>query len=213
MWNRLCSHQKNFALKAIPLKNNKAREFAWEVQFTNLTTLKEAIQSNINLFRYALGPTIDTETLAHRIAFSEEPLDEILHHDLVLTGIILGFGTQNSLIGGRIETMLSQILTRDCAPYLPKSLLMHSKKQHRLHFYTPECFGGYYLEFAGGSDLPSEPRYSFLLPSSHDANLEEELLSLDAKQEPIPPTLYEKPAFVFGAFNIDGSNQLFFTTL
>ncbi len=178
------------------------------MQFINISKLKEVIDQNINLFRYVLGATVETEQLVNKIAYSNERLEDILNNDLVLTGIVLGFGTHNSLVGGRLETIEALSLSRDCAPFSPKSHFMQDKERQSLGY------GIYYLEFTGGGDDKVFARNLPLLkPSPHFLNVKEELLTLDAMQEPLPAVLRSNPRFIFGAFKGGPSNQPIFNQL
>ena len=207
IWNRLCSHQKNFVLKAVNLQSPGSIEPFWEIQFINISALKRLINKNINLFRYVLGPAVHSEQIVEQIAYSDEELSNILHHDLVLEGIVLGFGTHNSLVGGRSETLLAQTISRDCAPFIPKHHLMKTMGL------PPECYGSYFLAFNGGDDSCFKKEHSLLQPSSGFLNVEEELLALDSMNETFPPSLMEKPEFIFGAFKGGPSNRPFFKHL
>jgi hypothetical protein len=210
VWKKICLNQRNFVLTAIPLDQFTG----WEVSFINIAKLKEVIEKNINLFRYILGPKITAETLTNQIADADEPLDSILQNDLVLTGIVLGYGIHNSLLGGRSETIANQTISQDCAPFLNKSQLMLSKKSHSLNVYRPEYFGLRYLAHAGGDDFRFQEEFRMLKPSSGFGSIEEEIIALDAMaDENFPAQLKNKPGFVFGACKEDSSNQTFFKQL
>src|SRR5579862_3665347 len=210
VWKKICLNQQNFALKAIPLD----RFTGWEVRFINIAKLKEVIEKNIHLFRYILGPKITAETLTQQIADADEDLDSLLQHDLVLTGIVLGYGIYNSVVGGRSETITSLTISQDCAPFLNKSQLMMSKKSHSLNVYRPEYFGLGYLAHAGGEDFRFQEEYRMLKPSAGFASIEEEIIALDAMaDENFPEQLKKKPGFVFGACKEDSSNPSFFEHL
>lgn len=214
IWNRLCAHQKNFVLKAVQLNTSEPITTGWEVQFINISKLRETIDKNIDLFRYILGPTMNTEKLVTKIAYTDERLFDTLQNDLVLVGIVLGFGSYNSLVGGRVETIVDLSISKDCAPFSPKSHLMQNKEKQSAHFMPPQAYGGYYLEFVGGEDLSFFRRDALLLlPKPGFSNIDEELLALDDLREPIPPTLSERLGFVFSAYKGGPSNQLFFESL
>ncbi len=206
IWNKLCAHQKNFVLKAVSLKDSAVAP-GIEVQFINIASLKEVIDKNIDLFRYILGPTVRTDQLVNRIAYSNESLTDILQNNLVLTGIVLGYGSHNSLVGGRAETIDSLIISSDCAPFFPKIFLAGEKN----HFLDPVRYGPFYLEFAGGNDF--QLRNSFIQPSAGFLNVEEELIAIDALSEPLPSALKETPRFIFGAYKGGDSNQPLFNGL
>jgi FKBP-type peptidyl-prolyl cis-trans isomerase len=208
IWNRLCSSQQNFVLKAVSLDEPGAVAPGLEVQFINISKLREVIDKSIDLFRYVLGPTTETTELVEESAHSKAPLFKILKNDLTLVGIVLGFGSYNSLVGGRMETIESNAISRDCAPFLSKGSLMKSDKS-----LTPQNFGVYFLEFAGRDDSFFRSCFSNLQPSKGFSSLENEVLILDGKKEPLPSSLYQKPAFIFGAFKGGPSNQPLFDSL
>jgi FKBP-type peptidyl-prolyl cis-trans isomerase len=212
VWRRICSKQNHFVLKATPL--NSSTTTGWEVQFINLPKLKEVIQDNITLFQYILGPQINAEGLAYAIAYSNQDFSSILQDDLVLVGIVLGYGTQSSMVGGRAETIANRTISKDCPPFLPKSQLMLSTKKHSLNVYTPSAFGAYYLSFAGGDDSQFRDEYRKLHPSTGFLTIEDELIKIDAmRDQSYPPRLREKPAFIFDAFKNGLSNKPFFDRL
>lgn len=212
VWRRVCSKQNNFVLKAIPL--NSPATTGWEVQFINLPKLKEVIQENITLFQYILGPQISAESLAYAIAYSNQDFSSILQDDLALIGIVLGYGTQSSMVGGRAETIANRTISKDCSPFLPKSQLMLSTREHSLNVYTPSAFGAYYLSFAGGDDSQFRDEYRKLRPSTGFLTIEDELIAIDAMHDKsYPLRLREKPAFVFDAFKNGLSNTPFFDHL
>ncbi len=213
VWDRLCSQQKNFVFKAVALKDSESVDPALEVQFINVSKLRDVIDKNIDLFRYVLGPTVSAQQIADKIAWSDEPLLENLQHDLTLVGIVLGFGSHNSLVGGRIETISALSISRDLPPFTPQSNLMQSKGDHSLNFLSPERYGSYYLELAGGDDSGFRTSSPLLRPSPYFANLEEELIALDKLNEPLPFSLWDRPRFVFGAYAGGPSNQPLFEYL
>jgi FKBP-type peptidyl-prolyl cis-trans isomerase len=213
VWNRLCSHQKNFVFRVVAFKNSKLIAPGIEVQF-NISKLREVIDKNIDLFRYILGPTVTTEQMVDKIAYSDELLMDSLQYNLTLVGIVLGFGSHNSVIGGRVETISDlSIFSKDIAPFAAQSALMQSEKEHSLDFLKPGCYGSYYLQFAGGDDTDFRKDLPLLRPSPGFANLEEEVLAIDAMFEPVPPSLWERPRFIFGPFKGGPSNQPFIEEL
>jgi FKBP-type peptidyl-prolyl cis-trans isomerase len=214
VWNKLCAHQKNFVLKAVALKTPKSEVPGWEIQFINMAKLRDVIDKNIDLFRYILGPVIETEQLVNNIAFSREPLPKILHNDCVLIGIVLGFGHHNSLVGGRVETLHALSFSWESPPFYPKSLLLQCRGNPCFDELTPERYGAYYLAFAGGDDSFFRTRASIPPPSLGFSHIEEELVTLKAMEEPLPSPLYNKrPSFVFAAYKGGPSNPPFFKRL
>ena len=206
IWNRLCSSQKQFVLKAVPLNTLGSSELGWEVAFINLSKLQEVIENNIDLFRYILGPLVQPKQLVEKIGYSQEILSHILCNDRVLIGIVLGFGPHNSIVGGRKETIHALSISRDMAPFTSKSPVMDGQKQY---------YGSYYLDVAGGDDSLENFRndFSHLKPSMGFKRIEDEFLALKDANELLPSPLIEKPAFIFGAYKGGPSNQSLFKQL
>ena len=214
IWNKVCSDQKRFALKSVALNNQEPSFLSTlEVSFINVLKLSEVIESNIDLFRYVLGPALTVQQIVNTIVCSDQPLINILQHDLTLLGIVLGFGSHNSLVGGRLETISALSISKDHPPFIPQSYLMQDKGDHSLSVLTPERYGAYYLEYAGGDDVNFRVDLPRLKPHSGFANLEEEVRNLDKLEESLPSTFWETPKFVFGAFGGGPSNQMFFKHL
>jgi hypothetical protein len=70
------------------------------------------IQKNIVLFQYVLGPRIDSDSLLKMFLNPNENLHSLLHDNQVLHGIVLGYGTQNALVGGRAEVVQGNLENR-----------------------------------------------------------------------------------------------------
>lgn len=210
VWNKLCSQQKNFVLKAVISRSPGLTEPLWEIQFINVSKLREVIDGNIDLFRYVLGPGIDVQHLVDRITRSRNMLADILQNDHVLIGIVLGFGSHNSVVGGRSEKISSLSISRDSFPFSPKSRLIQSKGNRG----SCQAYGGYYLDMNGGADDSLfRHDFSLLQPSSGFLSIEEEERALEEMSEPFPSQLWDKPGFVFGAFKGGPTNEPFFERL
>ena len=75
-------------------------------------------------------------------------------------------------------------------------------------------FGSTHLEFSGsGDDSMFKSEHSPLRPSLGFTTIEEELSVLAEMEEPLPPCLEQKPAFVFGAYKKGSSNRNLFEKL
>jgi FKBP-type peptidyl-prolyl cis-trans isomerase len=214
IWNRVCSPQgQNFVFKIAYMPGSKSNAPGFELQFINISRLKEVIKENIALFRYILGPFLTTEQIVNRIAFSGEPLSEILRDNLTLEGIVLGFDLHNSLLGGKIETLSCNILVRDEAPFLPQHHFFQDVA--RQNFLLPEeIYRFYYLDFAGGDDHSFRDKAEQIQPGLGFLDLEEELKEIQAKEDPLPTALQEEnPRFIFAAFQGATSNHALFERL
>lgn len=214
LWNKFCSQQKDFVLKVTALNNQESSFLSpLEVAFINVPKLQEVIEKNHDLFRYILGPTNTVQDIVNLIVNSNQSLINILNHNLTLVGIVLGFGSHNSTVGGRQETMYALSISKDYPPFSPQSYLMQDRGEHSLDFLTPERYGAYYLELAGGDDVNFRADFPRLKTSSKFVNLIDEIRNIDQLGEQIFPTLWQEPKFVFGAFKGGPSNQPFFKQL
>lgn len=214
IWNKFCAQQKNFVLKVVAL-NNQGSPFLTplEIAFINTSKLHQVIEKNIDLFRYILGPTNTIQDIVNSITYTNQPLINILNHDLTLVGIVLGFGSHNSIVGGRHESICALSISKEHPPFAPQSYLMQSTSEHSLDFLSPKRYGTYYLELAGGNDINFRVDLPRLRPQSRFINLADEVRSIDKLEEPIPDFLWQEPKFVFGAFKGGPSNQPFFNQL
>lgn len=214
IWKKLCLHQRKFVLKAVPLEDPDAVVPGWELQFINVLKLKEVIADNIDLFRYILGASVSVDDLVSRIAFSDESLIKILKNESTLIGIVLGFGTHNSVVGGRAETIHTLSFSWECPPLLPKSFLFQDQELLGCSELTPERYGAYYLALAGGdrsffNDRPSHPHARQGL-----SNVKEELACINKLEEPLPINLTaQKPFFIFEAYQGERKNHGLFEKL
>lgn len=75
IWNKFCSENKNFVLKAVA-SDNQVPSFLsnTEMSFINISKLKEVIEKNIDLFRYILGATNTVQCIMDTIIKTEQPL-------------------------------------------------------------------------------------------------------------------------------------------
>jgi FKBP-type peptidyl-prolyl cis-trans isomerase len=206
VWKRLCSQQDRFVLKAIPVIECEADACGYEVQFIYIPKLREVIAENIHLFRYVLGPNVEIEELVHKLAYSSERFFDVLQNDLTLTGIVLGFGSHNSVVGGRLETIDRSSISKDNAPFLPKSALLQDEASWSM-------YGMYYLEYAGGNDSLFRQSVSAMGPGFGFNTLQDEVITLQSKAEELPKVLQDQPRFIFGAFKGGRSNRSLFQTL
>lgn len=207
VWNRLCTKQDKFVLKAVPVVESDPLWCGFEVQFIHVPALRKVIHDNIALFHYVLGSQWSEDDLLKRFTHSQERFQEIVQDDLTLIGIVLGFGTHNSVVGGRLESISRATLSWDLPPFVAHSSFFREEGDEWR-------YGLHYLECNGGQpgQLNKQDRPIVLrAPFTH---LKEEVLALEAQEEPLPPLIQcESPRFVFGAFRGDGSNKELFKKL
>ncbi len=207
IWNKLCSQQDRFALKAIPVIENEDRVCGFEVQFIHLPKLREVICENIHLFRYVLGSAVEVDDLVNKLAYSNERFMDVLQDDLTLIGIVLGFGSHNSIVGGRLETIDRLSISKDNAPFLPKSTLLQGEDSWWM-------YGTYYLEHAGGNDSLFRRKASSVRPGFGFNAIQDEISTLKSKSEQLPESLYtDQPRFIFNAFKGGDPNHALFHSL
>jgi FKBP-type peptidyl-prolyl cis-trans isomerase len=66
------------------------------------------VNENIALFRYVLGRTLTAENLLLELVKNQNHFYEVLKEDTALLGILLGYGTNNSLIVSRAEAIAAK---------------------------------------------------------------------------------------------------------
>ena len=176
------------------------------MQFIHIPKLREAISQNINLFRYVLGPNAEVDDLVERFAYSKERFDDIVQDDLTLTGIVLGFGSHNSIVGGRLETIDRLSISKDAPPFLPKSGFLQGEDSWAM-------YGTYYLDYAGGNDVFFGQGSRAIRPCKGFNTMQDEIDALESKTEELPNALYDEPRFIFGAYRGGDPNRSLFQKL
>lgn len=101
---------------------------AYEILCINKAAFLDVVQKNISVFQYILGPALKPELLFEKIINSATPFYDLLNHDNTLVGILLGFGTTNSIIGARKEFILDFYLAKPNLPYKPVYLTQDLEK-------------------------------------------------------------------------------------
>ncbi len=87
------------------------------LMWINPQKLTEVVQENLPLFQYVLGPQVTPTSFLNYLA---DPSQDI-PHDYTLTGVFLGFGSQNALYYQRLELIQKQIFSRENLPFNPKN--------------------------------------------------------------------------------------------
>jgi len=101
--------------------------------FVNRKELRRVFEENKALFQYVLGPTIQYNDLERSIEGGESAdLWNKVSGDNVLLGIVLGFGTENSLYHSRFEK-----LNVDRNPPIVPPYLRYTPKQSNDRLGTP----------------------------------------------------------------------------
>lgn len=87
-----------------------------EVLFINRKNFIQVVNKNISLFQYILGPEVTAEKLLEQLLKKNETLFSVLKQNFALVGIILGYGTQNSLFYNRHFILTSSMENTDRIP-------------------------------------------------------------------------------------------------
>ncbi len=114
----------------------------------------EVVQKNLPLFQYVMGPEVTPQGFLNYLA---DPTKDI-PHDYTLTGIFLGFGSQNALYYRRLELIQKLNFSRENLPFKPKN------RENNLNIG--------YLGFDQVEAFETKPSFSF-------ATLSEEFQSLE----------------------------------
>jgi FKBP-type peptidyl-prolyl cis-trans isomerase len=88
----------------------------------NRNAFIKTVTDNLSLFRYLLGRTITAESLLNELATNENQFYEIIKHNKTIIGILLGYGTNNSLIVSRLEELTDPIPNINAFPFFCSSL-------------------------------------------------------------------------------------------
>lgn len=65
----------------------------------------QAVNDNLTLFQYVLGPTLTAESLLDELIRKKDQFYQVLKNDNVLLGVLLGYGKQNALLISREECL------------------------------------------------------------------------------------------------------------
>lgn len=164
------------------------------ILFINRKLFLETAQANLPLFQYVLGPNVTPISLLNKLVEPNESFHKVLRNDKVLIGILLGYGTQNSLYVSRIENIGESCFASENPPYrsnkskfenMPKEcenmLLIKSEKKLKKVFPQPSF--GYF-------------------------SLEEEIQSLNHQVDVSSRTLTtQSPPFIFGRLKNDNETS------
>lgn len=149
----------------------------------------DTISSNLPLFQYVLGPDITPSRLLDKLVDPSSSFHSILKNDKVLIGILLGFGTQNSLYVSRIENLQEDLFTSEKPPFL--------SQVSRLNNVQPE-----FRQMLLYTSIPFSPfstQNSSTLPSFGHSSLNEEIQNLNQKIDISSLILVKQlPPFIFG---------------
>lgn len=87
------------------------------ILFINKKLFLKTVQENLSLFQYVLGPDVNPQGLLAKLTDPQETFHGVLKDDKVLIGILLGFGTQNSIYVSRMENLHDMLLSAEVIPF------------------------------------------------------------------------------------------------
>lgn len=90
------------------------------ILFINKKLFLKTVQDNLALFQYVLGPDVTPLSLLAKLTDPQETFHGVLKDDKVLIGILLGFGTQNSLYVSRMENLHDLLFSAENIPFRNK---------------------------------------------------------------------------------------------
>ncbi len=119
LWKKLNLPLKTQYSLIVSNSFNEYDENIKDIHFIHRDLLFKTINDEITLFKYILGPDVTADQILSKLLSPETNLGQLLNQDNALMGIILGFGTQNSLIGSRMEQLLKQFSSAEIPPLKP----------------------------------------------------------------------------------------------
>ena len=124
LWRKLniSPGNKEYAILVFDMNEYGYRHFIC----INRKAFLQAVNENLSLFRYVLGPTLTAENLLDQLVGAKERFYDVLKNDNVLLGILLGYGKQNALLVSRKEELTDAFAPqyKEEFPYLSKKAQM-----------------------------------------------------------------------------------------
>lgn len=181
VWNKLpVAHKNDLVIIAISDSNGGHREMLW----INRQAFLSTVARNLILFKAVLGPGVSGEGLLEEI-ISGKMLSTVLNNNKILTGIILGFGVENSITGSRLEAINSNIAQKERPPLAKRAMRSGLKS-------VSSKIPKYFIPGAPLTDMELKPSFGFLNLSEEKQYLEQKL---DVSTDVTPPHALHLPYF------------------
>ncbi len=197
VWKRISPKESNILVHVYDHNDSLAKNCI-HVLVINKRLFHKTVQENLPLFQYVLGPDVTPEKLLDALIAKDASFSSVFKNDNVLIGIILGFGTQNSLYGSRMEFIQDYLMSGEHPPF----------RQNIDHL--PEEYQGLkdvVLFFSQQSQPQTTARVS---PSFGYQTLKEEFHELTRKTQLSSHVLVnENPPFHFAMLKNDSYNAAF----
>jgi hypothetical protein len=195
VWKRLQPSQNNYVLKIAQEFDPRDGASYHEIQFINKKKLREVVNSNLALFQFQIGPMYDCNGICHLIADSPYSLTRVLKANNILTGILLGYGTHNGLMGGRWEDLASE--TAMSPPY-------------QSHLFCDELMAQLGWQLLASCETEIWPNKSSPRVDVGFSSVEEEASAIASCEIPVPDQiLSEYPRFVLRTYRTGDNKRLF----
>lgn len=157
------------------------------VLLINRPLFLKTVNDNLALFQYVLGPTVSAQGLLDKLTNPKETFHSVLKNDKVLVGILLGYGTQNSIYVSRLENIEEMLLSSEIPPF--QSPLTKSRRELQ-HIALMKNF--------------RKPDNRKLEPSFGHASIDQEIHTLLDQLDVSSQTLAQNnPPFIFGRLKND----------
>jgi hypothetical protein len=109
-WRAWKKYKDQYILKKYLLIEKKIGDQI-RVFFINIPAFKKIVNEHIHLFKKIINPTISAEGLIVQFEDESTNVSDILHHNVGLLGILLGFGKHNAMLFQKRED-LTDLLER-----------------------------------------------------------------------------------------------------
>ncbi len=188
VWNKTAKpNHENIIIHVYNGEDSLAKNSV-HILFINKKLFLETVKENLPLFQYVLGPSTTPQQLLTKLITPDETFHSVLKNDTVLIGILLGYGTQNSLYGSRIERLQDHLVSNEQLPQ--KNVLLQNVAMS-------EMFKEVFLLHRPSVSPQLQPSFSY-------SSIYEEMSDLTKKMEISSPQLAQKrPPFIFGKLKDD----------
>lgn len=137
VWKKINNKNSDTIIHISETKDPQIPGYA-HVLVINKPLFHQVVNENLSLFQYILGPLTTSQKLLDALVVEDHPFHALLKYDKVLIGIILGFGTQNSIFESRMENIF-EASDKENPPFLYANSIYREFEQEHLPF--PSSFG------------------------------------------------------------------------
>lgn len=121
-WNRLQALVQENPVTIVRYDHPDPPYHAPHSVWIHRTAFFNAVNQNLSLFQSILGPEVNADLLYNTLCDPKKAFSPTLAHNKILIGIVLGFGTQNALLGSRFEIIDTTLGKRERPPYSTRFL-------------------------------------------------------------------------------------------